>query len=153
MDPGAEEQAFPVYVDEIDLDETGGLLLDSRDTPTSDRDLTDFVGCTAVRIEEPSGAVTLEIFDWLLARSSVPFNLTDTNWDRGVARDNAGFFVAGSERNRHAFEKAGFVRFADGEVREILNLQSSSEYINVNLSGDLLDPDSAGYPREFELLK
>lgn len=74
------------------------------------------------------------------------FFLTDVNWDRGVARRWAGFFLPKRERYSNDFRPGRLVKFADGQVRRIVRAETSGPYLNVFVEGSPLIADKAGLP-------
>lgn len=77
------------------------------------------------------------------------FFLTDGNWDRGVARHSAGFFVPNKNEYSAAYKAGRSVKFADGDVREIVRIESGASYLNVYVTGAPLDAGKVGYPSKF----
>ena len=75
-----------------------------------------------------------------------PFNLTDSNWVRGVSGGRSGFFVENSFTNRQSLRIGDKLFFHSAGERSIIEMNYSSNYINIFLSGDRLDPESDGFP-------
>lgn len=155
LDPAATSQAFPVYVHDTG---PGRTWLPLKDVPTdSGRRLTSISGCSAAAIQFPDGAQTMPIFRGMLLGSgalpyrATPMNMTFGPWDRGVHVEKAAFVVSNTDRNRKELRRAELVRFAGGDTRMIEQLTVSDMWITVHLSGDVLDPDAAAYPRPFWL--
>lgn len=77
------------------------------------------------------------------------FFLTDENWDRGISRGSAGFFVPNKGKFSAAYKIGRLVEFPDGEVREIVRVDAGDSYLNVYVTGDRLSPDKVGFPSGF----
>ncbi|MEI4272306.1 hypothetical protein TEK04_11295 [Klenkia sp. LSe6-5] len=149
LDPGADEQSFPVIIRDTG---EGSRTLSVRDVSGGDGEVTRLVSCTASLVRFPAGAATQEIYS---SYFRAPIDFTDANWDRGISRGEAGFFIYYTEMNWSDLQSATAVRFADGEVRRIVDLQRTGTYgdlINVWLSGPPLDPDAIGAPNEITYL-
>ncbi len=84
--------------------------------------------------------------------SNTPFDLTDDNWQSGVSRNFAGFFVENNSLNQKQFKIGALLRLASGE-REIIDVIASESYLNVYLSGEVLNPITDGHPNKFEFDK
>lgn len=84
--------------------------------------------------------------------SNTPFDLTNDNWQSGVSRNFAGFFVENNNLNLKQFKIGTRVRLASGE-REIIDVIASESYLNVYLSGEVLNPLTDGHPNKFEFVK
>jgi hypothetical protein len=76
------------------------------------------------------------------------FFLTDANWNRGVARRWAGFFV---RSGTPGYSVGGRVTLKNGEIRTIVRLEDASPYLNVYLDGSPLDPALHGVPADYIL--
>lgn len=83
----------------------------------------------------------------------VPYNLSDTNWLNGIGRKDASFFVAYTKPSRKAYAPGQFVRFENGEVRQVVGAVRKGEFLNIELSGDPLDGEAVGYPHKIKVLK
>lgn len=79
------------------------------------------------------------------------FNLTDNNWKNGISRHRAGLFIANTFENRQSIYVGSKIRFPASGLRDVVEIQYSRNYINIFLSGDLLDPVRDGYPNKFVL--
>lgn len=76
------------------------------------------------------------------------YNLTDNNWDSGVSRNEAAFFVLNNESNNDTYKIGRAIRFNNGETRDILKIIKTDNYMNIYLSGEVLNARFAGYPNE-----
>lgn len=81
------------------------------------------------------------------------FYLTDQNWQSGVARSWAGFFVPNSYYFTSRFIPGKHVMFRNGETRKIENVVASGNYLNVHVEGAVLDPAKAGIPSEYSIVE
>lgn len=89
----------------------------------------------------------------ILAHSTLDdFYLTDENWNKGVARNWAGFFVPNTYYYSTIFKTKKYVKFANGDTRKILKISASGKYLNVNVEGAVLNPKKTGSPSKFILL-
>ena len=77
------------------------------------------------------------------------FFLTDSQWVRGIARRWAGFFVPSTTKFVNEYKVGRLVILADGEIREIKRAEVLGGYLNIYLSGELLNPEKVGLPSKF----
>lgn len=77
------------------------------------------------------------------------FFKTDDVWNRGIARNDAGFFLPSTENFISKYKVGKLVRFSDGETRRILRTKVNAEYLNVYVEGAPLDSEKVGYPTTF----
>lgn len=80
--------------------------------------------------------------------SSTPYNLTDSNWNGGINKSTPAFFIKRTDANLKAYTVGAKVKFGASGVREIVRVDKSPSYINVFLSGDLLNGEGDGYPNK-----
>ncbi|MGY2067547.1 hypothetical protein [Blastococcus sp. SYSU DS0619] len=146
LDPGADEHQFPVAVQ---TPGSGTTVLSTKDVSAGTEPLTVLESCTAAAIAFPEEADTEDVFSsfWL-----TPVDHTDDFWERGVHRDVAGLFMRTTEMNLADLRAADAIRFSDGEVREIDEVQDQGKFVNVILEGPPLDPEVAGAGNVFTLL-
>ncbi|QGX99633.1 hypothetical protein EI983_15710 [Roseovarius faecimaris] len=81
------------------------------------------------------------------------FYLTDDNWDMGVARNWAGFFLPDLDQFISQFRPGRNVEFGNGDVRRITQVIRESGYLNVYLEGEPLSADEVGVPSGFTVRK
>lgn len=77
------------------------------------------------------------------------FFLTDPNWVNGIARNWAGFFVPNTLAFRSNYNIGNFVILMDNKKREIKNIISNGEYLNIYVEGEPLDSNTVGFPSQF----
>lgn len=70
------------------------------------------------------------------------YDLTDSNWDRGIGRNWAGFFVS-----HNTMLKIGDRVGMRSGPRVIENVMNFGPYTNIYLNGSPLDPGVDGYPQ------
>lgn len=80
------------------------------------------------------------------------FYLSDGNWETGVARNWAGFFVPNTHYFTTYFRQGESVKFANGETRRITKVEVYGRYLNVYVDGKPLDPKSTGLPYRFSIV-
>jgi hypothetical protein len=85
---------------------------------------------------------------WFSGSPDEGFHVTDANWDRGVARKWAGFYVDGASKEH---EVGRLVTFKNGETRSIVRTHKNGKYLNVFVAGNPLDPSVHGMPPEYKL--
>ena len=68
-----------------------------------------------------------------------------------VARNRAGFFVSNSPDAVKRYAAGRLVRFADGQQRSISHVEQAGAYLNVFVSGDVLDGARNGYPNRLSV--
>jgi hypothetical protein len=81
-----------------------------------------------------------------------PLNITDSNWDHGVARYNSGFVLASSV-SPHLLRVGKSIRFVNREVRPIHHVEVAGMYMNVFLDGVPLNGKQVGYPNKIEVIE
>ncbi|MBD1945546.1 hypothetical protein H6F50_24885 [Coleofasciculus sp. FACHB-712] len=89
---------------------------------------------------------------WSTTSSEADFYLSDQNWERGIARNFAGFFVPNRKDTVQQFIPGRLVVFKNGETRKILSISPSGIYLNVVVDGKVLSPDQVGLPSEFTVI-
>jgi hypothetical protein len=77
------------------------------------------------------------------------FFITDANWSHGIARNSAGFFVPNTPKYYNEYKVRKFVQFANGETREITQVNPNSQYLNIVVSGGPLTFEKVGLPTKF----
>jgi hypothetical protein len=87
----------------------------------------------------------------LHVRKPKEFFLTDGNWDKGIARQWAGFFTHNTEKNRSSFAFGKQVIFPNGDKRIITSVSENGPYLNVWVDGKILDSTDVGFPDKFEV--
>jgi endoglucanase len=98
-------------------------------------------------MKSPAGLPILQITDPV-----TPFPLSDQNWEMGVARNWAGFFVINTKNAKSKFKLGAQILFKDGSLREILKVVESPEYLNIYLEGPILNSTLTGYPNKFQVM-
>ena len=83
----------------------------------------------------------------------VAFDLTDENWTNGVSKSEAAFFVSNNSANRRLYREGRYIRFVNGEIRAIIKVDESDQFLNIYLDGSLLDGEIVGFPNIFEVLE
>lgn len=81
------------------------------------------------------------------------FYLTDGNWNKGVARAWAGFFVPNTYYYSTNFKIGEYVRFVDGDTRKITKVNVYDKYLNVYVEGDPLNREEVGSPSKYTVIK
>lgn len=96
------------------------------------------------------GILTLAAYNLV---SDTAYNLTDRNWNGGVAVRWAGFFVDSTSANLAELTSGKKIRFADGSERTIVWQKQNGSYLYIGVSGLPLDGARVGYPNKFEVQK
>lgn len=79
------------------------------------------------------------------------FLFADAEWDRGIARKHAGYYVRNLPENKAKHALGRKVRFASGESRRITDVTEDALYLYVRLEGAPLEPAAVGLPHKFEV--
>ncbi|MGR2709418.1 hypothetical protein B7453_05715 [Pseudomonas sp. IB20] len=82
-----------------------------------------------------------------------PYNLTDSTWLNGVARNWPGFFVKDTEENRRLLAPGSTLNFSNGKSRLLTEQESANGFLNIRMNGSPLDADSVGYPKPIRIIK
>ncbi len=80
---------------------------------------------------------------------ATPYGLTDMNWTNGVSNTSAAFFLLKTPVIK--IIPGDHITFKNGDVREVVSVTESGQYLNVNLTGDKLDGNSVGYPNKIAI--
>lgn len=91
--------------------------------------------------------VSFELLD--LGPIDSGFFLTDANWEHGIAKNWAGFFVPDTDVLRAQLGLGTEVILANGEVRKVLRTEAFAPYLNVYLDGPIMNFQRAGAPEAF----
>ena len=81
------------------------------------------------------------------------FYLTDENWTKGIARRWSGFFVPNTPKFKVQYVPSRSVKLKNGDIRKILTVSTNHIYLNVTVTGNIINPEVVGYPYEFEVLQ
>lgn len=88
---------------------------------------------------------------------TTPYNLTDGNWTKGIGKVLIAFFVVNTEDARTHMIVGNKVRFANGEIREIvkttINDTPGGSFYNVHVSGDVMNGNIMGYPNTLTIIE
>lgn len=137
IDPKATSVKFPVY-----FEKAGAVTLDTKIVGNIDFNF-DIKSCAAKHIPIMGNDILR-----IPGTFDDSFFLTDSNWLHGIARRWAGFFVPNTTNFAEKYKKGRFVKFIDGESREIMLADPSGLYLNIYLSGEPLDPEKVGLPTQ-----
>lgn len=123
--------------------------------------------CSAIYLEGRWGFTDLPYYKkaWVILANGDSFSLshleigevspyfffTDSSWQNGVARNWAGFFVPNTEPLREQLTIGSDLIFKNGEVRKIVNVMPSGQYLNVYVDGTPLNPILVGPPPAYIL--
>ena len=77
-------------------------------------------------------------------------NFTDINWNKGIGRSWAGFFVDNTAENLERYKIGSKVKFVTGDIREIVQVLKGESFVNIYLTGEPLNGLQVGYPNEIE---
>lgn len=80
------------------------------------------------------------------------FFLTDSNWNRGVARRWAGFFVPNVPEFSEKYREGLRVALSSGDSRRIIRVAPVGGYLNIYLDGEPLDAEEVGLPSKLRIL-
>jgi hypothetical protein len=81
-----------------------------------------------------------------------PLNITDPNWDHGVARHRSGLVLAASAPPS-LLQAGKTIRFANSEIRHVNRVEIVGRYVNVFLDGKPLNGRQVGYPNKIEVIE
>ena len=138
VDPKAARVKFPVYIDKA-----GDAILETKVIGNANYNF-DIKSCAARLIP----AVSEEVLR-VPGSFDDSFFLTDNNWIHGIARSWTGFFVPNTQKFADEYKVGRFVKFADGQSREIIRSDAGGVYLNIYLNGEPLDPEIVGLPTKF----
>jgi hypothetical protein len=141
LDPKGRVAKFPVYISQ-----TGLSPLEIKITGTSAFDL-ELLGCDVHQIPMVNSNVL-----HVPGAFNEDFFVTDGNWEHGIARNWAGFFVPNTEKFAGIYKPGRQVNFPDGSARRIIRAERYGEYLNVYLDGDQLKPEKVGLPTMFVVI-
>ncbi|WP_462382998.1 cellulase family glycosylhydrolase [Pseudomonas sp. Marseille-QA0892] len=78
-------------------------------------------------------------------------NFTDKNWDKGIAKNMAGFSIPKTTANVNAFKVGSSVKMANGQVYQVGSVYSVGNNMSVYLNGPKLKGSAVGHPRTVTL--
>lgn len=81
------------------------------------------------------------------------FFITDSNWKRGISRTKAGFFVKNDLENRNKYKVGKKIKINNNDIRIIEKIEAQNGYLNIWLSGKILEADKLDYPNKFEVIE
>lgn len=79
------------------------------------------------------------------------FTFADPDWDRGIAREHAGYYVRNIPQNKAKHALGNRVQFASGDSRRIIDVSEDALYLYVRLNGAPLEASAVGLPYKFEV--
>ncbi len=80
------------------------------------------------------------------------FNLSDGNWQNGISKSIASFFINNDIINKNSLKIEDKLLFANSGIRTIKNITYSAKYINIYIDGEKLDPIKDGYPNKIKII-
>ena len=78
------------------------------------------------------------------------FYITDRNWIKGISRHFAGFFLPNTPKYAESYYPGSFVLFPNGDIREVISIKRSEDYLNISVTGSILDSEKVGLPSNFK---
>lgn len=82
-----------------------------------------------------------------------PFDFNDSNWSNGISLHRPGFFIDNNLNNRISIKIGDLIEFEKSGVRVIEDVQYFDKFINIYVSGSMLDSNYDGYPKKINILK
>ncbi len=82
-----------------------------------------------------------------------PFDFNDSNWSNGISLHRPGFFIDNNLNNRMSIKIGDLIEFEKSGVRVIEDVQYFDKFINIYVSGSMLDSNYDGYPKKINILK
>jgi hypothetical protein len=146
LDPGASTQKFPVAVI------PGMNTLKLRHIGGTKKFVSRLISCSANEIDFPKNSERFRLLNSLIEPTNTPFNLTDSNWVKGVANFDTAFFVLNSPSNSSNLRVGSRLVFSNGESRQIQRIESAGQYLNIFLDGEKLTPEVYGFPNKFKVI-
>lgn len=87
----------------------------------------------------------------IISQETVPYNISDRNWERGVSKNISGFFIEKNIENNYLL-KDGILIFEFSGIRKITKISSNGRYINIEVNGSKLNPLEDGYPHKINII-
>lgn len=81
------------------------------------------------------------------------YNLTDNNWNKGMAKFRPGFLLMGVSINALHYKVGNQVIFVNQEKRTIVETANAPPFFHVFVDGPLLDGDKVGWPMKIKTIK
>lgn len=107
----------------------------------------------AAAVGFPSAFKVADTDDAYKPEVPISFYLTDGNWEGGIARNWAGFFVPSNHYFATRFRVGAKVKFGNGEVRSITSVRIYGPYLNVYVDGVPLKSGEVGLPNSFSIVE
>ncbi|WP_041642848.1 hypothetical protein [Azoarcus olearius] len=157
VDPGGVPRSVLAPVVNYGNEVIGYAVLTRASAEGDHRPLKGYVLCADAQRAGPAGLyLTQAQTGWVAAAEGdegiAPFDLTDATWIQGVARNWPGFFVADVPEARALFVPGTILRFADGQLRVVQRQEVANGYLNVFVTGAILDGGSVGFPHKVAVL-
>ncbi|OZY45877.1 hypothetical protein [Pseudomonas lundensis] len=91
--------------------------------------------------------------DALLLSETSAYNLSDSTWTNGISKTHAAFFVDNTPRNLESISIGNTLIFEGSKNREVVDIAYAGQYINIFVSGGLLNPNTDGYPKKIQIVR
>lgn len=75
--------------------------------------------------------------------SDIPYELTDSNWQSGVSRTAAEFFIRANSANKNSYRVGVHLKIGNSGVRKIIKVEQNGEFLNIHLDGTTLATDAS----------
>ncbi|SCZ75504.1 MULTISPECIES: hypothetical protein [unclassified Pseudomonas] len=80
------------------------------------------------------------------------YNLTDSTWLKGFARNWPGFFVKDTQENRQLLVPGSLLKFSNGDYRLLTEQIIANGFVNVRTNGTVLNAEAIGYPKPIRII-
>lgn len=85
-------------------------------------------------------------------KESIPENITDLNWQKGIMIGSNNIFVVTEENYSSSQMKIGYSLLFNSGERKIIDIKQNGSYFNITVDGEKLDPVKDGYPNKIKLV-
>jgi hypothetical protein len=142
LDPKANNALIPMYASN-----KGVNIYKARFLPSNRNLESKLIACTAKLL---TGEI---VYGKTMIISTQPYNLSDVNWQKGIGKNWAGFFVINTPNNINLYKVGRQIKFITGDIRTINNVIVGENFVNIYLTGKVLDGDIVGFPNRVEVLE
>jgi len=142
LDPKANNALIPMYASN-----KGVNIYKARFLPANRNLESKLIACTAKLL---SGDI---VYGKTMIIATPANNLSDINWQKGIGKNCAGFFVLNTPNNINLYKVGRKIKNIAGEVRTIKNVIVGKNFIHINLWGKILDGDMEVFPDRVEVLE
>lgn len=82
-----------------------------------------------------------------------PVNFTDKNWIKGIGRISSIIKINNTLENINRYSVDKVIKFSNNDIRKIIKVETSEQFLNIHIDGNPLDGLQVGFPNKIEIVK